>query len=95
MQTQTDKIMTDRYRFGPEQLKPNWTNKKMVDQYRYGPEKLKLNWIELIGRWSIDIGATSKTQTYKMMIDTRWWPINIGAVPKTQTHTDKLHDLSI
>ena len=37
-QTQTNRKMTDRYRYGPEKFKLNWQDKKMVDRYRYNLE---------------------------------------------------------
>ena len=93
----TDMTITDRYKCGPDSNLIQ-TNKKMTDWYMCNPKNPNSNWqdddqliyvwsqkLKLTGKWSIDIGATPKTQT-KL---TRRWPINIGAVPKTQTRTDK------
>ena len=78
-QTQTDKMMTDRYRCGPNSK--TQTDRMTTDRYGCGPR----NRIDMTRRWPIDIGA-APTQT-KLEL-TRWWSIDIGAVP-TQAQTTK------
>ena len=60
-QTQTNKMMTDRYRCGPKKTE---LDKEMIGRWSIdigaGPTQAEH---KLIGRWPIDIGATSKIQT--------------------------------